>query len=820
MNFHLPKSWSAPLGFGNLFFAALFFASPLFADSPIENYNVVWDSPSENSGESMPAGGGDIGLNVWVEDGNVYFYMQRSGSLAEDYRYLKLGRVRIELNPSPLLGINFRQKLDLQEGRVQIQGTTEKGDTQVKLSIWAEVSRPIIHVEVESDSNIDVTAVYENWRLTDKTISEHESFVLSAYPGELLVSKDTIAGEDNEILFFHRNSHDQLRDLLLKQQSLTAYNDEIGNDLKGRTFGGLLTGEGFAFAGETDGTYQGHPFRGWKLTSQEPAKQHHIRVVTHIDQTDTPDQWKGDLQELAVESESQLEQARQDTLQWWSEFWDRSWIHIQPGVISPSSKQWRVSRNYNLFRYQLGCNALGEYPTRFNGGNLTTDPRLVASNYNQDPDWRQWGGGVFTAQNQRLVYWPMLKCGDHDAILPQMELYRKSFGGARARVKEHFKHDGIVCSEYNSVLGVAVGSGWGWQGNKSRRSRGPEIPFGDPLADANKGYKAPVEKGVMANSFISYHWESQLEHAYMMLEYHRYFGTDIDRYVPFIENAVVFFDEHYRLREKMRSGSELDSNGKLIIFPSTSCETYRGATNPVDVIAGLAACVDGILQLDKDKLTLRDRSYYQNLRDRIPDFTFGEINGTPVLKPAASYKSVRNTEAPQFYPLFPFNRFDLNGKDRSLTKTFRNTWNFDESIAKGNVISWHQDGIFFARMRMLPEATEFNMKKLDDSQRRFPTFWGPGHDWVPDHNWGGSGMLGLQEMLMQTFEDKIYLFPCWPKEWDVDFKLHAPNQTTVEGTLVDGKLTRLKVLPEARAVDVVNCYDNPNVDRAGRSSSE
>mgnify|MGYP007103407798 CR=1 FL=1 len=30
-------------------------------------YNIVWDTPSRHSGESMPCGGHDIGLNVWVE---------------------------------------------------------------------------------------------------------------------------------------------------------------------------------------------------------------------------------------------------------------------------------------------------------------------------------------------------------------------------------------------------------------------------------------------------------------------------------------------------------------------------------------------------------------------------------------------------------------------------------------------------------------------------------------------------------------------------------------------------------------------------------
>lgn len=44
--------------------------------------------------------------------------------------------------------------------------------------------------------------------------------------------------------------------------------------------------------------------------------------------------------------------------------------------------------------------------------------------------------------------------------------------------------------------------------------------------------------------------------------------------------------------------------------------------------------------------------------------------------------------------------------------------------------------------------------------------------------------------------DKILLFPAWPMEWDVDFKLHAPLQTTVEVSLKKGEITSLEVSPE------------------------
>ena len=56
------------------------------------------------------------------------------------------------------------------------------------------------------------------------------------------------------------------------------------------------------------------------------------------------------------------------------------------------------------------------------------------------------------------------------------------------------------------------------------------------------------------------------------------------------------------------------------------------------------------------------------------------------------------------------------------------------------------------------EAVRLSALKLADGPFRFPAFWGPGYDWAPDHNWGGSGMIGLQEMLLQAVGEKIHLF--------------------------------------------------------------
>jgi len=771
-------------------------------------YNIVWNTQSENSSESMPVVGGDIACNVWVENGDLLFYMSRCGSFDEHGAYLKLGRVRIRFSPNPFISSGtFKQELKLSDGFVEIEGkTNEKGiPLNIKIKVWIELHNPVIHVDIDANNPIDVEAAYESWRTGNKELEpgnygeRFACFNLMGYPGKLFRSRDEISFANGGILFYHRNPKKKLQpEILIKQQGLDAEADKITDDLKNRTFGGILYGKGFIQSGKSSGKYLNLHYKSWKIKSEKSQKSHKLFVATHIEQTETVTDWKRKLVLLKDEASENYQGAFKIATKWWNEFWNRSWIVISPNKYEPDNPVWQMSRNYQLFRYQLGGNVFGEYPTKFNGGSLAFDPVLVSKDNDYGPDWRKWGGNVFTAQNQRLVYWPMLKSGDFDAILPQFELYRKGLPGATARVKTHFEHEGAVYCEYTSIMGIPFGDGWGWKGGKSHRQRGMEIPFGDPRADALKGYSDPVEKGVMANRAIAYHWESQVEHAYMILEYHRFTGEDISVYMPFIKQSLTFFDKHYRLRQKIRNGKELDANGKLVIYPSTSCESYRGATNPSDLISGLRACIESLLKLDEKYLSSVDKDYFRVFLSQLPDFSYDEENGDEILKPAESWGRYQNVECPQFYPLFPFNRFSLPKNDMTV---FKNTWKYG-TFRKNMVQSWHQDGIFFARMGMTEEA-DYNTRKLQDSQRKYPTFWGPGHDWVPDHNWGGSGMIGLQEMLMQTIGDQILIFPAWPEKWNVDFKLHAPGQTTVECRLANGEITKLKVVPETRSKDVI-----------------
>lgn len=94
-----------------------------------------------------------------------------------------------------------------------------------------------------------------------------------------------------------------------------------------------------------------------------------------------------------------------------------------------------------------------------------------------------------------------------------------------------------------------------------------------------------------------------------------------------------------------------------------------------------------------------------------------------------------------------------------------------------------------------------------DKQCRFPAFWEHGYDYVPDEDNGGNGQSALQLMLMQSEGRRILLLPAWPKDWGCRFKLHAPLQTTVTGTVRGGKIVSLRVDPpdRLRDVEVLRC---------------
>ena len=749
------------------------------AQKELDACNITWTTQSSNSSESMPCGGGDIGLNVWVENGDLLFYMSRSGAFDENNALLKLGRTRICLSPNPFEGTKFSQQLSLKTGAVTIEASGVS--LQASVRIWADVFQPVVHASITSKQNISAEIFYESWRYQDHLNSAKENRANSYKwePLDVYTRKDSIAFENKGIVFFHRNSDSTVFDVTVKYEEMESVKGQLFNPLRELCFGGKLVCSGAVPDGLVEGNYVNTPYRAWRLRSVKPQKSYDLTITFHTGQTASIQEWKDQLN-ATIERTTLAKAAWARNQEWWFQFWNRSFIHIKPQTASESDPAWQVGRNYQLFRYMLACNAFGSYPTKFNGGLFTYDPVFIDTGQRSSADYRNWGGGVHTAQNQRLVYFPMIRSGDFDLMKPQFDFYLRILKNAELRSSVYWNHAGACFTEQMENYGLP---------NPAEYSRKRPAGF---------------DKGVEYNAWLEYEWDTVLEFCLMMLEEERYSGNDISSYLPFIESCLRFFDEHYQYLAKLRGRKSLDGNNQLVLYPGSGGETFKMAYNSTSTIAALQTITKRMLELPAKYLGKEKREYLKGFFERIPPISFSETNGRKTIAPAKNWERVNNTEPTQLYPVFPWGMYGVGKPD---LETARNTYFFDTLALKfRSYVGWKQDNIFAARLGLTEESKRLAILKLQNSGRRFPAFWGPGFDWTPDHNWGGSGMIGVQEMLLQVDDRKIYLFPAWPKDWDVHFKLHAPYQTTVEAEIKNGKLVSMRVVPEERAKDVTNLF--------------
>jgi len=719
------------------------------AGDPLDACNVTWETPSADHNGSMPIGNGDIGMNVWVDpNGNLCLLLSKTDAWSENCRLLKLGRVHVSLDPNPFVeGAPFRQILRLRQGEISI--TAGADDQAVTITIWVDANHPGVHVEVDSATPRQMQVSLDLWRTTRRELTGKElnsAYGLQGAPFKVYVPPDTVlAGQQERIVWYHRNA-ESIWANNLKHQGLAGFMAKSTDPLLGRTFGGRIEGAGLANEDATT------------LKSSAAAKRLALAIYPHCAQTDSAEQWLEQLDQSVTRCQAQsLEAARREHRAWWNAFWNRSWIRV-----SGSPDLETLTRAYTLQRWISACAGRGAYPIKFNGTIFTVDGDGF------DADYRAWGGPYWW-QNTRLPYWPMLACGDFDMMVPLFGMYQATLPLAEYRTQVWFEHEGAFIGETVYFWGMYNNTNYGWE-------RPAELPIGE-----------------LTNRYIRREYTAAPELLAMMLDYYAYTADEQflrEMLLPMSDALLTFWDQHY----------QTDAGGRMKMYPGQALETLQDAENPTPDVAGLRWVLKGLLALPTNTIGQARRALWTRLAGKVPPLPMAETQGERYLLDASKvYGGRGNSENPELYAIFPFRLYGVGKPDLEVGRR-----TFKRRPVKGNN-GWRQDDTQAAFLGLTETAADYVVARAKNKHAasRFPAFWGPNFDWIPDQDHGGNLMMALQTMLLQADGGKIRLLPAWPRQWDVDFKLHAPQQTTVEGRLRNGQLVDLHVTPASRRRDVV-----------------
>ena len=443
-----------------------------------------------------------------------------------------------------------------------------------------------------------------------------------------------------------------------------------------------------------------------------------------------------------------------------------------------------ITTAYAAQRYLTACASRGRLPIRFNG-------TLFTISHRGDPDYRRWGNGYWW-QNTRLPYYPMFAAGDIDGTDALFDMYFGKLEFFKKRTKKYFGHDGAFFPECMQP--------WG---DHFMGCYGPECEW---KYRKDKHQYHPCHK---------YAWVGQLELSLMAIM--RWQHTRDDAWfkknaLPSIREYVRYFDGHFKL----------DAKGRYHMYPAQAVETWQDCTNPITEVAGLMRVTDLMIAMPADVLSADDRAFFAKIRSRLPELPTRTLeNGGVVFAPAERFECHGNVETPELYCVFPFR---LSSFEKPNAEIGRRT--YTEGRFHKLYFGWAQDELNSAYLGMAEEAREHIVDRVfkntptlgrtiacneeniaerayRPSEYRWPAYWGPNYNWRPDQDEGGVFQNTIQSMLLQYEGDKIFLLPAWPKEWNCDFKLNAPRNTTVEGRIVEGELKDLVVTPASRRADVV-----------------
>ncbi|SMD43654.1 hypothetical protein SAMN00777080_2260 [Aquiflexum balticum DSM 16537] len=725
--------------------SVLYGQNPLFKveSNYLSKHDILYQTPAYEGFEGFPLGNGDMGGMIWNTDNGVEVQINKNDLFDQSHE-----ESRATLRGGARLSIDFGAPgfdwiyLDEFDGRLSIQNAevTLKAKTpfmENSVSSWVAPEKNVWSFQIKSKSSDPLTD-------GTKIKVSLERWGSRAFPGWYgYFSKETKSGLGNTQVKIEGN------DLILED-----------------SFEGLQFSVACRILGEETVPEVISKNRLESKSAGRSSDREITVIVSMVTSNESEHPSKSAIELLDDFEKETVQREKEIHQQWWEDFWAKSFVHLEDDYIE---------NIYYLRRYLMASSSRGKFPVVFNGGLWTWNHDV--RNWVTPHHW-----------NTQQQYWGLCAQNDCELMIPYLNTYFNLIPKAEEHAKLRGADNAILWAEAHDFFGSMTF--WGRED--------------------------------MLNNFTP---ASQI--AGLFWEYYQ-FTEDKDflaeKAYPFMKKAAEFYVQKL----------QWDSlKNEYFIFPSQPYENPRSnfLRNPITdrnvIISNFTNCIHAARMLKVDKNKIEE---WQHIVDNIWPIPYqtvpeaGEIishawypDGTifPKIEERGRWLSHMSASTSAVFPA------NLLGIDSANTREYYAMVNMirDRSpdvnaispepivaarLGMGNeVLSMMHNGI--RRLQHFPQGLFYNidhwynlsiymdsLSKPDITAQRDYIYDERAHypNKLPAKPFIQAGLephsiygAAINEMLLQSNEGKIRVFPALPDNWATSFTLLARGAFVVSSEI-------------------------------------
>lgn len=423
---------------------------------------------------------------------------------------------------------------------------------------------------------------------------------------------------------------------------------------------------------------------------------------------------------------------------WWHDFWGKSFVQYS----NASGDADYLESFYYLSTYLIAAGGYGNYPNHFING--------VFSGVN-DSDAGKWSH-AYWYWNQRDVYHSFLASNHADMVHIFNNLYSRNFNALKSYTMTRYGIDGIWVPET-----------MGWDGN-ARHTVNSDYTQ-DTLSTAAEA---------ALNMYAQYKYTN--DSPYLS-----------NTAYPFMKEAAKF----YAAKLSYNSGT-----GKYYMASSNAHEQHWDVQNAITDLAAVRALFPAAIQVSQQLgVDGALRSQWQNVLDNLVTYPVDPNNPSRYYPHTPPLSQNRNNENVVLELAWPYGVSGIGAPDQQM---LINNYNARPYPYGGNNV-WDPAPIQAARLGLGDEAY-LGMRMMLQRYQDYPN--GRTTNTNGEFEYIGVHLITMNESLLQSYNDKIRVFPALPSDSSMNAKF---TLLASGGFLVSSE----REASETKYVGIKSLYGNP-----------